>query len=65
MRRRDMEENCRFAKYLVSAIDNAEQAVSNIFYPDYPEINKETIEKIQTACNILEEVFDNTNIFKP
>lgn len=65
MERRNMEENCRFAEYLASAIDKAEQAVSNIFYPDYPEINKEAIKKIQTACDIMEEVLDNMNIFKP
>ena len=65
MRRRNMEENCRFAEYLASAIDKAEQAISNIFYPDYPDINKEVIEKIQTACNILDDVLDNMDIFKP
>ena len=65
MRRRNMEENCRFAGYLASAIDKTEQAISNIFYPDYPDINKEVIEKIQTAYNILDDVLDNMDIFKP
>lgn len=60
----NMEENCRFAGYLASAIDYAEQAISSILYPDYPEINKETIAKIQTACDIMEEVLDS-DIFKP
>ena len=60
----NMEENCRFAEYLASAVDKAEQAISSILYPDYPEINKETIAKIQSAIDIMEDALDS-DIFKP
>ncbi len=62
---RGMEENCRFCAYLAVAIDNAEQAISNITYDTYPELNKETIDKIKKACEILDDVLDVMNIKKP
>lgn len=62
---RDMEENCRFCEYLAVAIDKAEQAISNITYSTYPELNKETIDKIKKACEILDDVLDAMDIKKP
>ena len=56
--------NNRFAEYLESAIDKAEQAVSNISYSSYPEINKEVIAKIEKAIALMEDVLD-MEIFRP
>ena len=62
---RSMEDDCRFCEYLAVAIDNAEQAISNITYSTYPELNKETIDKIKKACEILDDVLDVMGIKKP
>lgn len=62
---RGMEENCRFCEYLAVAIDNAEQAISNITYSKYPELNNDVINKIKSACEILDSVLDDMNIKKP
>lgn len=64
MLRRNYEENYRFEDYLKSAIDKAEQAISNISYSFYPEVNKEAIAKLEKAISIMEDVVD-TDIFKP
>ena len=53
-----------FGEYLESAIDKAEQAVSNISYYSYPEINKEVIETIEKAIDFLEDALD-MEIFRP
>ena len=54
----------RFMEYLESAIDKAEQAISNISYSSYPEINKDVIAKIEKAITIMEEALD-MEIYKP
>ena len=56
--------NNRFVEYLESAIDNAEQAVSNITYSSHPEINKEVIAKIEKAVALMEDALD-MEIFRP
>lgn len=56
--------NNHFVEYLESAIDKAEQAVSNISYYSYPEINKEVIETIEKAIDFLEDALD-MEIFRP
>lgn len=56
--------NNRFVEYLESAIDKAEQAVSNIYYSSYPEINKEVIVKIEKAVALMEDALD-MEIFRP
>lgn len=56
--------NNRFVEYLESAIDKAEQAVSNISYSSYPEINKEVIAKIEKAVALMEDALD-MEIFRP
>lgn len=63
--KRSQEDNRRFTEYLESAIDKAEQAISNITYSSYPETNELTIRKIRNACKILEEVLDEMDIKKP
>ena len=62
---RSAEDNCRFCEYLAIAIDNAEQAISNITYSTYPELNKGTIDKIKKACEILDDVLDVMDVKKP
>ena len=62
---RDAYDNVRFCEYLSIAIDNAEQAISNITYSSYPELNKETIDKIKKACEILDDVLDTMDVKKP
>ena len=54
----------RFMEYLESAIDKAEQAISNISYSSYPEINKDVIAKIEKAITIMEEALD-MEIYRP
>ena len=56
--------NNHYVEYLESAIDKAEQAVSNISYYSYPEINKEVIETIEKAIDFLEDALD-MEIFRP
>ena len=63
--KRKSEENCRFCEYLAEAIDKAEQAISNITYTTYPELNKGTINKIKNACEILDGILDVMDIKKP
>lgn len=53
-----------FIDHLTSAVDQAEQAMSNITYPAYPMLNKDVIEKIESAIDILEDCID-ADIFKP
>lgn len=64
MVKRKYEENYRFEDYLKSAIDKAEQAISNITYSYYPEVNKDVIARIEKAISILEDAVDS-DIFKP
>lgn len=64
MRKREQYEDCMFAEYIASSIDKAEQAISNITYSIYPEINMEVIKKIKQAIEILDDVLDR-EIFKP
>jgi tagaturonate reductase len=52
-------------EYLAEAIDKAEQAISNITYATYPELNKGTIDKIKKACEILDDILDVMDIKKP
>ena len=56
--------NNHFVEYLESAIDKAEQAVSNISYYSHPEINKEVIAKIEKAVDLMEDALD-MEIFRP
>lgn len=62
---RSVEDNCRFCEYLAIAIDNAEQAISNITYPTYPELNSRAIYEIKKACEILDDVLNEMDIKKP
>ena len=64
MRIRNKNENQNFIEHLESAVDKAEQAIDNITYTFYPQMNKRTIEKLKKAINILEEVQEMC-IFKP
>ena len=63
--KRKSEENCRFCEYLAVAIDKAEQAISNITYPTYPELNSRAIYEIKKACEILDDVLNEMDIKKP
>lgn len=55
MKIRNKNENQNYIKHLKLAIDEAEQAIDNITYTFYPQMNKRTIEKLKKAINILEE----------
>lgn len=61
---RSAEENSRFCEHLADAIDKAEQAISNITYSSYPELNKDAIDDIQRACKILDDILDKVNNIK-
>ena len=64
MKIRNKNENYRYADYLESAIDKAQQAIDNITYTCYPEINQRTIAKLREAICMMDEALD-TCIFKP
>lgn len=64
MKIRNKNENYHFIEHLESAVDKAEQAIDNITYTFYPQMNKRTIEKLKKAIEILEEI-QEAPIFKP
>lgn len=64
MKVRNKNENVRYVDHLETAVDKVQQAIDNITYTSYPEMNKRTIAKLNEAVSILESVM-NTGIFKP
>ena len=53
-----------FIDHLTIAVDQAEQAISCLTHPSYPDLNKNIIEKIESAITLLEDCID-ADIFKP
>ena len=64
MQIRTEHENQSFIETLESAIDKAEQAIGEISYSSYPEVNKDTIEQLKKAISIMEYGLVR-NIYKP
>lgn len=64
MKIRNKNENRQFIIHLESAIDELKQAIDNITYVSYPEINQRTITTLKKAIDIIENVLNNC-IFKP
>lgn len=64
MKIRTQNENYKFIENLESAIGKTQEAIGEITYSSYPNINKEAIIKLETAINIMEEVLEMA-IFKP
>ena len=64
MKIRTQNENHSFIENLESAIGKTQEAINNISYSSYPNINKEAIIKLETVINTMEEVLEMA-IFKP
>lgn len=64
MKKFSQEESYKFRERISFAVDAAEQAIDIISFCSSPEINKDIIQKIKAACNILEDIMDK-NIYKP
>lgn len=64
MKIRTQSENYSFIENLESAIGKTQEAIGSISYPSYPNINKETIIKLEMAISIMEDVLE-MDIFKP
>ena len=64
MKIRNKNENYRYTEYLETAIDQVKQAIDNITYMAYPEINQRTAAKLREAICMMDESLD-TCIFKP
>lgn len=62
--KRTEKENYEYVDLLETAIDKAEQAISNISYCSYRKVNADIIAKIKLACSILNECV-NFEIEKP
>lgn len=64
MKVRNKNENVRYVDCLETAVDKVQQAIDNITYTSYPELNKRTIAKLEEIVHDL-EVATNTCLFKP
>lgn len=64
MKVRNKNENVRYIDYLDVAIDQIQQAMDNITYTTYPEMNKRTIAKLAEIISLLSSAQGNA-IFKP
>lgn len=64
MKIRTHDENYRLIEYLESAIGKTQEAVSNISYSSYPNLNRDAIIKLETAIMMMEDVLE-MGIFKP
>jgi hypothetical protein len=64
MKIRNRNEKVCYAGYLTEATGSIKQAIDNITYLAYPDLNKRTIAKLEEAIRILESAA-TTPIFKP
>lgn len=64
MKIRNKNENAHYADYLETAMDQVQQAIDNITYLAYPELNKRTIAKLQEILDSIDRV-SAAPIFKP
>lgn len=64
MKIRNKNENIDYAEHLESAIYEAKQAIDNITYISYSEVNQRTIARLRKAIHMMDEAL-NTCIFKP
>lgn len=61
---RTENENYRYTEYLESAIGKVQEAISNISYSSYPNINKDAIKQLEKAIDLMEYGLIR-NIYKP
>jgi hypothetical protein len=64
MKVRNKNDNIRYIDHLEVAIDKIEQAIDNVTYTSYPELNQRLIAKLRTAVDLL-EACSHTAVFKP
>ena len=64
MKIRTQNENYKLIENLESAIGKIQEAIGNITYSSYPNLNKEAIIKLEMAKDTMEEVLEMA-IFKP
>lgn len=64
MKIRNKNENCSYIEHLESAIYEAKQAIDNITYISYPEVNQRTVAKLRKAIHMMNEAIE-TCVFKP
>ena len=64
MKIRNKTENYKYIERLEDAIDQIKQAIDNITYMAYPEINQRTAARLREAICIMDESLDKC-IFKP
>jgi hypothetical protein len=61
---RNRNENACYAEYLKTAIDQINQAIDNVTYTCYPELNQRLIAKLREAADLV-EACSHAGIFKP
>lgn len=64
MKIRNKNENRKYIEYIESAIDKTQQSIDSITYAIYPDINKNTIKKLEKAIELMEDAMEAC-IFKP
>ena len=64
MKVRNKNEKVAYLNYLAEATDSIKQAIDNITYLAYPDLNKRTAAKLAEAITILEAAAA-IPIFKP
>ena len=64
MKVRNKNENIRYVAHLDVAIDQIQQAIDDITYTAYPELNKRIITKLAEIIPLLDAAKSN-GIFKP
>jgi hypothetical protein len=64
MKVRNKNDNIRYVDHLDEAIDKVEQAIDDITYSSYPELNKRLITKLQEVAELL-EACSHAAVFKP
>lgn len=64
MKVRNKNDNLKYVDHLEEAIDKVEQAIDNITYSSYPELNKRLIAKLQEVAEFL-DTCSHAAVFKP
>ena len=64
MKIRTQNENYKLTENLETAIGKTQEAIGDIYYPSYLNLNREAIIKLETAIMMMEDVLE-MSIFKP
>ena len=64
MKVRNKTENVYYRSLLKDAVDNAKEAIDSISYESYPDLNHNTVTKLEEAIRILNSAIA-APIFKP